>query len=225
MATTNKARAWVPATVTTLVTLLLLFAGGLLREVLEDQDVSALEDPDNALNVFVYSPMAPLGSPGIVGDAPFGDSITRLGGGLVPVVVLVFLFTWFAARAARAGSSFTVLLGAWLGTVLGTGVGALVSFQIFVEQSNFPDDFPGLQAQRAGSLDRGLYWGATAGLAIGLVALLIWLMVRPRGDQPAPEEAPDQGPPDVSSYPPPPQHAAPATGASEETVRAPDERQ
>jgi hypothetical protein len=221
MATSVKpARAWIPATVTTLLTVLLLLACGLLRELLEEQDISALDDPESALNVFVYGPMAPLGVSGIIGDEPFGDSITRLGGGLVPVVVLVFLFTWLAARA---GSSFTVLLGAWLGTVLGTGLGALVSYQIFVEQSDLPGDFPGMQAQRAASLDHGLYWGAIAGLLIGLVALLIWLMVRPRGDQPAPGEAPDQGPPDVTSYPPPPKHAAPPSGTSEETVRAPDQ--
>src|SRR5690349_21260849 len=125
MSTTVKTgRAWVPATVATLLVAAFAFGSGLLLEVLIDQNVDALGDPDSVIGSYVYGPWGPLGSPGLVGDADLSDSLTQLGGGLVPVVVLVFLFTWVGARAARAGSSVPVFFGTWLGTVLGVAVGA-----------------------------------------------------------------------------------------------------
>jgi hypothetical protein len=224
MSTTVKTgRAWVPAIVTTLLGVVALFGCGLAREILVDRGVSALTDPDSLVGTYVYRPLAPVGSPGIVGDADFAESIAQLGGGLVPVVILVFLFTWLAARAARAGSAFTVLLGAWLGTVLGVGLGALTAYQVFLWQNDdLADALVGLEQVRLDRLGSGLYWGAIAGLLLGLVAMLVWLIVRPRAAEPEPEPDPgaDQSPPDVASYPPPGQHAMPAR-ASDETVQAP----
>lgn len=222
MATAKKARAWIPATVTTLLVVLSLFGSGLLYEILEDRGVDALADPDSAVGAYVYRELAPVGTTGLVGAGSFGDAIARFGGGLVPVVILVFLFTWLAARAARAGSAFTVLLGAWLGTVLGVGLGGLASFQVFIWQEDLGDSFVGLQATRVSRIGTGLYWGAVAGLVIGLIALLTWLIARPRAEEPLPEEPPDSGPPDVTTYPPPPKHAGPASGTSDETIRAPE---
>jgi hypothetical protein len=225
--TVRKGRAWVPATVTTLLVVVLLFASGLVREILEDRRVAGLYDPDSVVAAFVYGPLAPTGTPGIVGDFPFRDSIERLGGGLVPVVILVFLFTWLAARAARAGSAFTVLLGAWLGTVLGVGLGALASVQVYVWQNDFTEDsFSGLQQYRVDRLGAGLYWGAIVGLFVGLVALLAWMVARPRAEEPPPV-APEADPPDLvaldpSSYPPPGVHARPVSPTSDDTVPAPD---
>lgn len=221
MATTKKGRAWVPATVTTLLTILLLGGCAMLRDILEDRDVEALRDPTSLVGAFVYHPLAPLGGLGIVGDRDMSDSLAQFGGGLVPVVIVVFLFTWLSARAARAGSSFPVLLGAWLGAVIGVGLGALASYQVFLWQNDVGDDLFPVHQQRVEQLEVGAYWGAAAGLVIGLVALLTWLMVRPSGVEPA-EEAPQPGPPDLSSYPPPPKHASPASGVSDETVRAPE---
>jgi hypothetical protein len=216
-------RAWVPAIVTTLFAVLLLFGCGLVREILVDRGVAALRDPDSVLGAFVYNPMAPVGSPGIVGDGDFADSIAQLGSGLVPVVILVFLFTWLSARAARAGSSFTVLLGAWLGTVLGVGLGAVVSLQVFLWQNDLTDSYAGLQQLRVSRLGAGLYWGAVAGLLLGLVALLVWLIVRPRAAEPEPPRhmGADPRPPDVTSYPPPGQHARPGL-APDETIPVPE---
>ena len=224
MSTSVKSgRAWVPAIVTTLLAVLLLFASGLVREFLEDRDIERLRDPGSVLGAFVYNPMAPVGSPGIIGNRPFDDSIAQVGGGLVPVVILVFLFTWLSARAARAGSSFTVLLGAWLGTVLGVAAGALASFQVFLWQNDFPDGFLVVQQMRFSRLGAGLYWGAVAGLLLGLVALLVWLIVRPRAGEPEPPRhmGADPSPPDVTSYPPPGQHARPGL-APDETIPAPE---
>jgi hypothetical protein len=225
MATTKKSsRAWVPATVTTLLAILLLIGCGLTREILDDQSISHLRDRTNAITVFFYDPMAPLGVPGIASDVPFGDAIARLGGGLVPVVILVFLFTWLAARS---GSGFAVLLGAWLGTILGVGLGSLASFQIFLWQNDITDDALGL-LQKLGQIQVGLYWGAIGGFVLGLVALLTWLIVRPRADQPSPQPEseptpwPPPAPEELASYPPPPKHASPARDASDETARAPD---
>ncbi len=234
MSTSEKTgRAWVAAIVATIVAVLLLAACGLLREVLEDQDISSLQDPDSVVGTYFYNPMAPVGVPGIVGDADFSDSITQMGGGLVPVVILVFLFTWLAGRAARAGSSFTVLLGAWLGTILGTGLGGAAAFQVFVWQSDFPSNAPGLQQIRMDSIQRGLYWGALAGLLVGLVAMLAFAVSR-RGPaepdlySPPRHAAPDHDPADTSSYPPPRDSAEPAepsgptSGTPPETVIAPN---
>jgi hypothetical protein len=51
----------------------------------------------------------------------------------------------------------------------------------------------------------------------------VWLMVRPRADEPEPprDVDADQGPPDVASYPPPGQHARPGR-TPDETIPAPD---
>ena len=114
----------------------------------------------------------------LIGDADFSDSIAQLGGGLVPVVVLVFLFTWVAGRAARAGSSVTVLLGAWLGTILGVGLGGLAAFQVFVWQNDSARPLPGLQQIRLDRIETGLYWGAVAGLLVGLVGMLAFAASR-----------------------------------------------
>jgi hypothetical protein len=229
MSTSEKTgRAWVAAIVTTVFVVLLLAGCGLLREVLEDQDITSLQRPDNVLGTYFYNPMAPVGVPGIVGDADFSDSITQMGGGLVPVVVLVFLFTWAAGRAARAGTSFTVLLGAWLGTILGTGLGGAAAFQVFVWQSDFPSNSPGLQQIRLDSIQNGLYWGAIAGLLVGLVGMLAFAASRRRAtDEPDLYSPPPQhaasgsDPDDTTSYPPPPAGADPASGTPPETVIAP----
>jgi hypothetical protein len=230
MSTSEKTgRAWVAAIVATIVVVLLLAACGFLREVLEDQDISSLQDPDSVVAVYFYNPMAPVGVPGIVGEADFSDSITQMGGGLVPVVILVFLFTWLAGRAARAGSSFTVLLGAWLGTILGTGLGGAAAFQVFVWQSDFPSNSPGLQQIRVDSIQSGLYWGALAGLLVGLVAMLAFAVSRrgaaePELYSPPRHAGPGQGP-DDTSYPPPRDSAEPAEPASDtspQTVIAPN---
>lgn len=223
-------RAWIPATVTTMLTMLLLFGCGLLREILDDQDIAKLRDPENPISTYLYGPMAPVGGPGIVGERPFGEVISEFGAGLVPVVVLVFLFTWLSARAARSGSSFTVLLGAWLGTVLGVGLGGLASYQVFLWNVDLPEGAGFLHLERLRRLEHGLYWGATGGLLIALVALLIWLIARPRADKSSPEPSPEpvtetsSWPPPVpdepATYPPEPKHAG--TSTSEDTVPAPD---
>ena len=232
MPTSEKTgRARVAAIVTTVFVVILLAACGLFREVLEDQDITSLQRPDSIVGTYFYNPMAPVGVPGIVGEADFTDSITQMGGGLVPVVILVFLFTWLAGRAARAGSSFSVLLGAWLGTILGTGLGGAASFQVFVWQSDFPSNTPGLQQIRIDSIQNGLYWGALAGLLVGLVGMLAFAASRRRAGEPpdlySPPQhrAPDQHPADTSSYPPPrdsAEPADPASGAPPETVIAPN---
>ncbi len=217
-------RAWVPATAATLLTAALVFGSAFLWEVLEDQGVDALGNPDSLVGSFVYGALAPLGGTGIVGDADLGDALIQLGGGLVPVVVLVFLFTWIGARAARAGSWIPVLFGAWLGTVLGVGVGAVTSFEIFLRRNDLSDGLVGLHQARVDAVDSGLYWGAAVGLPIALVALLAWgIASQPVVDEPSAAPLPAADPPDTSSFPPPGQHARPATPPPPvETVRAPE---
>ena len=167
--TVKTVRAWVPATVTTLLVIVLVFGSGLLWEILNDQEVEALRDPGSAIGTFVYAPLAPLGGPGLVGDTDFTDSIVQLLGGLVPVVVVVFLLTWLGART---GSTLGVLFGAWLGTIVGVGLGGLVSFEIYLRRNDLTEGFFGVQQGRFLALDHGLYWGAVAGLLLGLVAML-----------------------------------------------------
>lgn len=220
--TVMTGRAWLAAIVTTLVVVVLLAGCGLAWEWLVDQDVSALNDTESLLGTYVYGPLAPVGSPGLIGDRSFEDSIIQLGGGLVPVVILVFLFTWVAGRAARAGSALTVLLGAWLGTVLGTGLGGLAAAQVFISRSDLPSDALGLQQIRSQRLESGLYWGACAGLLVGLVALLVWVTTKKRVDAPlddgdAPttdpavtDAAPVESASDTAFFPPPGKHERPA---------------
>jgi hypothetical protein len=221
--TVRPARAWIPATLTTFLVVVLLFGCGLVLETLRDRDWAPLRDTETALFAFVYGPMAPVGSPGIVGNAPFGDSMVQVGGGLVPVVILVFLFTWLAARGARAGSAFTVLIGAWLGTILGVGLGAVTTYQIFLEQNDITDDQLPVHQLRLDHLSSGFYWGAVVGLPLGLVALLTWLIVRPRAEETDTDEPPlprhlgpepDREPTGPPTFPPP-------SGDPGDTVRAP----
>lgn len=64
MSTTEKTgRAWVPATVATILAIVLAAASGLALEVLEDRDVGALTDPDSRIGAFLYGQLAPVGSP------------------------------------------------------------------------------------------------------------------------------------------------------------------
>ena len=222
-------RAWLAALVTTLFVVLLLAACGLLWEFLDDRDISELQDPDSVIGTYLYGPMAPVGGPGLIGDGrDFGDSIAQLGGGLVPVLVVVFLFTWAAGRAARSGSAVTVLFGAWLGTILGVGLGGLAAFQVFIWQTDSDAFGPGLHQFRLVRIETGLYWGALAGLLVGLVGMLVFAATRRGATEPpedasprhlAPESEPD--PTGPTSYPPPPQDAEPTPGTPPETVRAP----
>lgn len=216
--TVKKARAWVPATVTTLLAIVLVFGSALLWEILDDQGVDALRDPESVLGAFVYGPLAPLGSPGIVGDADFGDSIVQLLGGLVPVVVVVFLFTWVAARS---GSALSTLFGAWLGAVLGTGLGALVSFEIFLRRNDLTEGFFGLQQARFIRLDNGLYWGAAAGLLLGLVAMLALAVSRPRAEGEVAEPTPAPADTGELARPADPAPADPAPGDPAPTTAVP----
>ena len=225
MSTTVKSgRAWIPATVASLLVAVLAFGGGLLWEILQDQDDARLGNPNSLIGSFVYTPLAPLGGTGIVGDADMSDALVQLGGGLVPVVILVFLFTWMGARAARAGSSLPVLFGAWLGTVLGVGLGAVTSFEVFLRRNDLIDGFAGLQQLRVNHIGSGLYWGAAAGLLIGLVALLTWgIASKPVVEEPDSRRTFDPLPPDTSSFAAPGQHARPdAPPPPVETVRAPE---
>jgi len=220
-------RAWVAAIVTTLLVVVLLAVCGLLWEWLEDRDIAELSDPDSVIGTYLYGPMAPVGAPGLIGDREFSDSIAQLGGGLVPVVVLVFLFTWVAGRAARAGSSVTVLFGAWLGTIIGTGLGGLASLQVFIWQNDANGDLPGMHQIRIGRIENGLYWGALAGLLVGLVGMMAFAASRRSADEPLEDAAPhhlepESEPVDPASYPPPPDSADPVPGTPPETVRAPN---
>jgi len=220
-------RAWVAALVTTLFAALLLAACGLVWEWLNDRDISELSDPDSLVGSYLYGQMAPVGGPGLIGDGEFSDSIAQLGGGLVPVLVVVFLFTWVAGRAARAGSAVTVLLGAWLGTILGVGLGGLAAFQVFIWQNDSSGPIPGIHQIRVIRIETGLYWGAFAGLLVGLVGMLAFAASRRRSveeplDDSSPRHlAPEQEPADPATYPPPPDDADPAPGTPPETVRAP----
>ncbi len=225
MSTTVKTgRAWIPASVATLLVTALAFGGGLLWEILQDQGVDALADPNSLIGSFVYTPLAPLGGTGIIGDADMGDGLIQLGGGLVPVIILVFLFTWMGARAARAGSSLPVLFGAWLGTVLGVGLGAVTSFEIFLRRNDLIDGFAGLQQLRVDRIGSGLYWGAAIGLLIGLVALLTWgIASQPVVDGPDSDQTFDPPAPSTASLAAPGQHMRPeAPPPPVETVRAPE---
>ncbi len=225
MSTTVKTgRAWVPATVAALLVAALAFGSGLLHEVLVDQDVEAVGDPNSVLGAFVYAPLAPLGGPGIIGEADLGDSLTQLGGGLVPLVLLVFLFTWIGARAARAGSSVPVLFGTWLGTVLGMGLGAVTSFEIFLRRNDLTDALDGLHQARVIRIDAGLYWGAAVGLLVALVAMLTWGIASKRVvDESAGDTTAGAPPPVTSSFSAPGQHARPEPPPPPvETVRRPE---
>jgi hypothetical protein len=225
MSTTVKTgRAWIPATVATLLVVALAFGGGLIWETLQDQDVDALANPNSVVGSFVLTPLAPIGGPGIIGDADTADSLIQLGGGLVPVVVLVFLFTWIGARAARAGSSVPVLFGSWLGTVLGAGLGAVTSFEIFLRRNDLTNALDGLQQARVSHINAGLYWGAALGLVVALVALLAWgIASKPVVDEPDGEPALVAPPPVTSSFSAPGQHVRPdAPPSPVETVRAPE---
>jgi len=216
MSTTERSvRAWVPATVTTLLGLVLVVGSGLVWEILQDQGVDELNDPDSVVGSFVYGALAPLGSLGIIGDAPASDWTIALLGGLVPFVVLVYLFTWVGAR----GSALATLLGAWLGTILGAGLGAVTAWEISARRDDLLDQVVGLQHLRVDRIDSGLYWGAAVGLVLGLVAVVVRAMsTRSRSlvdpDEPAspwPPPAEDQEPADTAVL-------APPGGAAEDTV-------
>jgi hypothetical protein len=229
MSTTEKpGRAWVTATVTTLLAVVLVAASGLLWEILDDQDVSALHDPESAFGVFVLAPLAPLGGPGIVGPRDFTDSIVQLGGGLVLVAVVVYLFTWLAARS---GSKVATLFGTWIGTVVGVGLGAVTAFEIFIRQNDLDDSMFALQQVRFGHVETGLYWGVAGGLLLGLVAMAVRAMTgRSRSTDFEPTE-PAAWPPkpaagDTSSFAPPSEADRPVPSDSsvpaEETAVAPE---
>jgi hypothetical protein len=224
MSTTERSvRAWIPAVVTTLLAVVLVAGCALLWEVLEDQDVTALHDPESPLGVFALAPLAPLGGPGIVGPGDFSDSAAQLGGGLVAVAVVVFLLTWLSARS---GSALSTLFGAWLGTVLGVGLGALVAFEIFVRRNDLSGASAGLHQARLTHLETGLYWGVVAGLLLGLVAMAVRAMAtRSRSivdpDEPAapwPPPAREQDPADTTAFAPPSTSAKASTDTPDETT-------
>lgn len=195
MSTEKTSRAWLTALVTTALGAVLAAAGGLVREILVDQDVSGLGDPDSILGSWVYAALAPLGSPGIVGDRPFDNAIVELLGGLAPFVVVVFLFTWLAARV----SAVTTLLGTWLGTMLGAGLGGVASFEVFVRRNDLADSFFGVHQARVDRLEAGLYWGAVIGLLLGLLAMLVRRMTAKSATPAADDAAPWPPPPEPTS--------------------------
>lgn len=225
MSTTEKSvRAWVPAVVTSLLGAVLAVVGGLIAEILIDHNVDELGDPTSLVGSWVYGAVAPLGGPGIIGDRSFEDSILAFVGGLVLFVVVLFVFTWLASR----GSALTALLGAWLGTILGAGLGALAAFEIFLRRNDLADDFFGIQQARVDRLDTGLYWGAVVGLLLGLVTMAVRAMAtRSRSivdpDEPA---APWPPPPADTSAFARPVDADPPTpgGGPDDTVVAPSDR-
>lgn len=145
----------------------------------------------------------------------------------MPVLVLVFLFTWLGARGR---SGIGVLFGAWLGTILGVGLGGLAANEVFLRQNDSVASEPGLEFVRVDRIEAGLYWGAAVGLLIGLVALLAWLPTRrsrvdepvdetPDGQYDEREEEPAVGPP----YPPPGEDAQPASAYPTQTMRRADD--
>ena len=179
MSTSVKSgRAWVAATVATLFVVLLLAACGLLWEFLaRPGHLGASATPT------AWSAPTSTGRwrrwvvPGLIGDGrDFGDSIAQLGGGLVPVVVLVFLFTWVAGRAARSGSAAhrpVRRLARHHPRRRPRRAGRLPGLHLAERLQRLR---PGLQQFRVVRIETGLYWGALAGLLVGLVAMLAFAL-------------------------------------------------
>ena len=80
----------------------------------------------------------------------------------------------------RPGAVFT---GAWLGSILGSAAGSVVAIAVFLPVL-FPSGTGGFDQQRSiqylSSWQHGLYYGAVAGLFVGLVAMLGALGRSPR---------------------------------------------
>ncbi|MEJ7834354.1 MAG: hypothetical protein WKF79_15680, partial [Nocardioides sp.] len=128
-------RAWLPALVASLTAVFALGGCAVARELIEDRGTDRFRDGDSYL-FWLYQGLAPLGGLGFLGSGDRGEPIVRFAVGLVPVAVVVFLLTWLSARSLAVGSSaLPVALGAWLGTVLGTGLGAMAAFQVSLVQS------------------------------------------------------------------------------------------
>lgn len=242
--TYRRGRAWVPAVVSAGLVAVLLFAAALVREFLDDRDIGSSGDLESHVSMFVRGPMSQLPVPGVFSDVPsrWGDLGITLGVTTLAVLVI----TWLISLAARdLAGAVTVLVGAWLATILGTAIGGLTRTQLLIL------DFEGRSSQAAqmrySGFVGGLYWGTVVGLLVGLVAMLAWLATRRRVDvepvpapsyPPGPERsvdesatpAPDGPVTDASgpdpAYPPPtgePAGTPPAPGPTG-TVRAPEQR-
>lgn len=179
--TSRRGRAWVPAVVGAGFVAVLLFASSLVREVLDDRNVDRFGE--GHLHMFVLNAMAPIGRPGIVVDGPGGDTVDLLLS-LAAVALVVLVLTWLVSLAARdLAGAVTVLVGTWLATALGVALGGLVRNALFF----WDVDYVVPAQTRFSALVGGLYWGTVAGLLVGLVAMLAWLVTRRRVvEDPAP---------------------------------------
>jgi len=99
--------------------------------------------------------------------------------GLVVALVVVAGFVLLTAR----GGPRAVLTGGWLGSILGSAAGSLVSAIVFLPYL-FRSSTAGFDQQRyiqyLSSVQHGLYYGAVAGLFVGLAAMLGALGGSPR---------------------------------------------
>jgi hypothetical protein len=91
--------------------------------------------------------------------------------GLVVALVVVAGFVLLTS----SGGPRAVFTGGWLGSILGSAAGSLVAATIFLP-ALFRSSTAGFDQQRyiqyLSSLQHGLYYGAVAGLFVGLAAML-----------------------------------------------------
>ena len=93
---------------------------------------------------------------------------------LVGLATGIVVLTVFVLVSSSSGSATAVFTGAWLGTILGTAlagvVASVITISTFVGSSSRFATQTDLQV--FGGLQHGLYWGAVAGVLVGLAALL-----------------------------------------------------
>jgi len=121
------------------------------------------------LDLFVGRQISPF-SGGFMGDLRARGLTAWVLGLVVALVVL----TGFVLLTSRGGPG-AVFSGAWLGSILGSAAGSVVAITVFFPVL-FPSGTGGFAEQRSiqffSSLQHGLYYGAVAGIFVGLAAML-----------------------------------------------------
>lgn len=175
---TSPGRALLPAAAVAFTAPILLLVSTLIAEAVQKQRVAGNFD---AIQLWVVQGFAPLGPTGwIAGGATSGHQAGQMLAGYAVLAVVAFALTWLSAASLAPGSwSLPVVVGGWLGATLGAGLGGMVASAIAYRDFALSDG-PGQAFFAHGSFLAGAGWGLIFGVLVGVVALLAWMVGRPR---------------------------------------------
>lgn len=170
----RSGRAWIPAAVLSVVFAVTLVVLQLIHHFGYDDKFSPLSTDDSIVEWLFVNNLGFWG-PGAFDPDETQVVIANLSAG-ASLIVVAFVVTWLALRGTTPGSSvLPAFFGGWFATMVAAPIASVVAVLVrSVDQADFP--FGPAISGSTYATTYGLKWGWLA----ALVAVVVWMSVRPK---------------------------------------------